>query len=29
MSSEVPASWLRLVPMQVTIILDEAAASLL
>ena len=29
MSSDVPASWLRLVPDQVTIILDEAAASLL
>ena len=29
MSSDVPASWLRLVPEQVTIILDEAAASLL
>jgi 6-phosphogluconolactonase/glucosamine-6-phosphate isomerase/deaminase len=29
MSSDVPASWLRLVPEQVTVILDEAAASLL
>jgi glucosamine-6-phosphate deaminase len=29
MSSDVPASWLRLVPDQVTIILDEAAAALL
>lgn len=29
MSSEVPASWLRLVPEQVTIILDEPAAALL
>jgi glucosamine-6-phosphate deaminase len=29
MSSDVPASWLRLVPEQVTIILDEPAASLL
>jgi glucosamine-6-phosphate deaminase len=29
MTSDVPASWLRLVPDQVTVILDEAAASLL
>jgi glucosamine-6-phosphate deaminase len=29
MSSDVPASWLRLVPEQVTIILDEAAAAAL
>ena len=29
MTAEVPASWLRLVPEQVTVILDEAAASLL
>lgn len=29
MSSDVPASWLRLVPEQVTIVLDEPAASLL
>ena len=29
MSSDVPASWLRLVPDRVTMILDEAAASLL
>ncbi len=29
MTAEVPASWLRLVPEQVTLILDEAAASLL
>lgn len=29
MSSDVPASWLRLAPEQVTVILDEAAAALL
>jgi glucosamine-6-phosphate deaminase len=29
MSAEVPASWLRLVPEQVTVILDEEAAALL
>jgi glucosamine-6-phosphate deaminase len=29
MTADVPASWLRLVPEQVTVILDEAAASLL